>query len=183
MSIARNQTQYQVRFDWGVDGAAAIAPGAHIVIWADALATAQAPDPAALAATLPEGCAVVVGTVGNRLAVAQWVLACQSTLGDRAVIAVVAAGTDDGRFAVEDLLAAGAVIDAIADIGIDYTSPEAAAAVGAYAGLRNATSHVLTACVTGRELADSGHQSVIDLARSANSVSAVHVVREFSIQT
>ena len=66
MSTARNQTQYQVRFDWGLEGAAAIAPGAHILIWADALATAGAPDPAALAA----GPAVVLGTVGNRAAVA-----------------------------------------------------------------------------------------------------------------
>jgi len=176
VSEPRNQTQYQVRFDWGLDGAAAIAPGAHVVIWADALATAGAPDPAALATDA----AVVVGTVGNRVAVAQWVLDLQARLGDRAVVAVVAAGADDGRFAVEDLLAAGAVIDAIADVGIDFTSPEAAAAVGAYAGLRNAASHVLTASVTGKELAASGQQAVIDAARSTNADSSVRVLKEFA---
>ena len=179
MSEARNQTQYQVRFDWGLEGAAAIAPGAHILIWADALATAGAPDPAALAVD----CAVVIGSVGNRVAVAQWVLDRQAELGDRAVVAVVAAGSDDGRFAVEDLLAAGAVIDAIADVGIDFTSPEAAAAVGAFVGLRNAASHVLTASVTGKELAANGQQAVIDAARSANADSTVRVVKEFTTRS
>ena len=40
------------------------------------------------------------------------------------------------RFAVEDLLAAGAVVDALASRGIDYASPEAAAACAAFTGLR-----------------------------------------------
>jgi phosphosulfolactate phosphohydrolase-like enzyme len=173
----RNQTQYQVRFDWGLDGAAAIAQGAHVIVWADALLTDGAPDPA----TLETDAAIIIGTVGNRAAVAQWVLARQAEIGDRAVVAVVAAGTDDARFAVEDLLAAGAVIDAIADTGIDFTSPEAAAAVGAYAGLRNATSHVLTASVTGKELAAAGLQERVDAARAANSSADIHVLKEFSL--
>jgi len=170
---ARNQTQYQVRFDWGMDGAAAIAPGAHIIIWADALVTPGAPDPA----TLDTTAAVLAGSVGSRAAVADWVLARQAELGDRAIVAVIAAGTDDGRFAVEDLLAAGAVIDAIAALGIDFVSPEAAAAIGAYEGLRNATSHVLSASTTGKQLIATGDKEVVDVAKLTNSASELRVLR------
>ena len=178
MNDPRNQQQYQVRFDWGLEGAAAIAPGAHIIVWADALVTAGAPDPT----TLDASCAIVVGSVGNRAAVAQWVLERQAEIGDRAIVAVVAAGTDDGRFAVEDLLAAGAVIDAIADTGIDFTSPEAAAAVGAYAGLRNATTHVLTASVTGKQLAAAGDTERVDAARAAHASTDLRILKEFSFE-
>ena len=64
----------------------------------------------------------------------------------------MAAGTDDGGFAVEDFLAAGAVIDALGDVGIDFVSPEAAVAGAAFAGLRNASLHLLSASVTGLSL-------------------------------
>lgn len=176
MNDARNQTQYQVRFDWGMDGAAAIAPGAHIVVWVDALPTPAAPDPLQLAHPR----AIVAGTIGSREAVAQWVLERQSELGDRAIVAVVAAGTDDGRFAVEDLLAAGSVIDALAEAGIDYTSPEAAAAVGAFVSLRNATSHVLSASVTGQQVIEAQGREAIDRAGEHNARPGLDVLREFS---
>ena len=177
MNDARNQTQYQVRFDWGMDGAAAIAPGAHIVIWADALETIGAPD----ALSLNTDAAILVGTVGNRATVARWVLERQAAIGDRAIVAVVAAGTDDGGFAVEDLLAAGAVIDAIAALGIDFVSPEAAAAIGAYEGLRNATSHVLTASVTGKLVAAGGDVERLTAARAANASDELRVLKEFGV--
>jgi len=157
-----------------MDGAAAIAPGAHVVIWADALQTSGAPDVLALRTDA----AVLAGTVGNRATAAQWVLARQAELGDRVIVAVVAAGTDDARFAVEDLLAAGAIIDAIAALGIDFVSPEAAAAIGAYEGLRNATSHVLTASVTGKQLAASGDLDLLAAARVANASDELRVLRE-----
>lgn len=68
MTSPANQTRYQVRFDWGVEGANAIAPGAHIVVWADALPDATT-DPQSIT---HEG-AIVTGTTGSRTAVAQWV--------------------------------------------------------------------------------------------------------------
>lgn len=171
-----NQTRYQVRFDWGVAGANRIAPGAHIVVWVDALPD-DTVDPTAVA---HDG-AIVTGSIGSRAAVAQWVLARQVELGDRAYVAVVAAGGADGRFSVEDLVAAGAVIDALADIGLDYTSPEAAAALGAYAGLRNAGSHVLSASVTGQELLLAEGGEAVDRARAANSSADFAVLREFRL--
>ena len=173
----RNQTKYQIRFDWGLGGGTAIAPGAHIVVWVDALTTALAPDPL----NIPHGSAVVLGTVGNAAAVAAWVLERQVELGDRATVAVVAAGSDDGHFAVEDLIAAGAVIDAIAAVGIDFISPEAAAAVGAFVGLRNATGHVLSASVTGQQIISVHGRDFVDAARTANSQPEVTVLREFTL--
>lgn len=172
----RNQPQYQVRFDWGLGGAAAITPGAHIVVWVDALTTALAPDPL----LIDDGAAVVAGSVGNCEALARWVLDRQIEIGDRATVAVVAAGSDDGHFAVEDLLAAGAVIDALAEVGIDYISPEAAAAVGAFVGLRNATSHVLSASVTGQQIIALHGREFVDSAREVNSQPHVRVLREFA---
>lgn len=177
----RNQPQYQIRFDWGIDGANAIAPGADIVVWVDALATEAdqpgADQPAADPLEIEHDGALLIGGVGARDAIAQWVLDRQVELGDRATVAVVAAGGPGGRFAVEDLLGAGAIIDALAEVGIDYISPEAAAAVGAYTGLRNATGHVLSACVTGQELIAAHGRDVIAPARDRNDAARFEILR------
>jgi 2-phosphosulfolactate phosphatase len=91
--------------------------------------------------------------------VAATALRRQADLGGRFVIAVVAAGAPrpDGtlRFAVEDLLAAGAIIEALAAAGIDHQSPEAAAAASAYTGLKNATRHLISASASSREQRES----------------------------
>ncbi|WP_166868680.1 MULTISPECIES: hypothetical protein [unclassified Salinibacterium] len=143
----RAQTNYQVRFEWGADGAHAVAGGAHAIVWVDELGAEQVPD---------TGVETVYGALRFADAIGQWALRRQGELGGRFVIAVVAAGARqaDGslRFAVEDLLAAGAVIDAIAEVGIDHQSPEAAAAASAFTGLRNATRHLVSASVSAREL-------------------------------
>lgn len=147
MSSPRTQASYQVRFDWGADGAAAVADGVHAIVWVDELGEEGLPEVEA---------PLVAGAFRSADAVARWSLERQAELGGRFVIAVVAAGVrqPDGslRFAVEDLLAAGAVIDAIAELGIDHQSPEAAAAAAAFAGLRNATRHLVTASISAREL-------------------------------
>lgn len=137
------QEYYQVRFDWGAVGAAAIGRDADALVWVDQLGDQQAPADA------------VAGTLERAAELGAWALARQEELGGRFRIAVVAAGEPraDGtlRFAVEDLLAAGAVIEAIAEAGIDHQSPEAAAAASAYRGLRTATHHLISASVTARE--------------------------------
>lgn len=142
----RAQASYQVRFEWGAEGARAVAEGAHAIVWVDELGVEQVPD---------TGVETVAGALRFADAVAQWSLARQEELGGRFVISVVAAGArqEDGslRFTVEDLLAAGAVIDAIAEVGIDHQSPEAAAAASAYSGLRNATRHLVSASISARE--------------------------------
>jgi hypothetical protein len=143
----RSQTSYQVRFDWGAAGAAAVGVDADVVAWIDELGEELAPD------------GVRRTALAEAEDFARWCLARQEELGGRFRIAVVAAGATqpDGtlRFAVEDLLGAGAVIDAIAEVGIDHQSPEAAAAAAAYTGLRNATRHLVNASVSARELRSS----------------------------
>jgi 2-phosphosulfolactate phosphatase len=135
---AASQSSYQVRFDWGVPGRDAIAPEADAVVWVDQL-----------------GGDADARTLEQADEVADGALAEQHRRGGRFRIAVVAAGAvrEDGtlRFTVEDLLAAGAIIEAIADRGIDHQSPEAAAAASAYRGLRGATRHLISASVSARE--------------------------------
>ncbi|MBF4608064.1 hypothetical protein [Curtobacterium sp. VKM Ac-1393] len=166
----RTQEQYQVRFAWGARGAERIAHGAHLVVWVDVLP--NTPDAGAqrravrnATAQLPDGPEVVLGHLANAGAIAERVTCLQAERGDRCIVAVVAAGLhhagalDDAAeaagetvdvpdapdFAVEDLLAAGAVVDALAVVGIDHTSPEAAAACAAYTGLRRGVKHLVSA--------------------------------------
>ena len=140
---AASQVSYQVRFDWGKAGRDAISVEADAVVWVDEL-----------------GGDAGARTLAQAEEVADWALAEQERLGGRFRIAVVAAGVEraDGslRFAVEDLFAAGAIIEAIGARGIDHQSPEAAAAAAAYLGLKNATRHLVNASVSAREARESG---------------------------
>ncbi|WP_439692996.1 2-phosphosulfolactate phosphatase [Curtobacterium sp. SP.BCo] len=176
---ARTQQQYQVRFGWGIGGARRIAHGTHLLVWVDVLPTPASRDHRdrdralrAVAAQLPDGPEVVLGHLGNVTAIAERVVRLQAERGDRCVVGIVAAGrhhapADDAAeaageasdvpdapdFAVEDLLAAGAVVDALAAVGIDHTSPEAAAACAAHTGLRRAVKHLVSAAEGAAELA------------------------------
>ncbi|WIE75505.1 hypothetical protein [Curtobacterium sp. MCSS17_007] len=176
---ARTQEQYQVRFAWGSAGASRIAHDTHLVVWVDVLPdahdAARGADPVsrgrAAAALLPDGPEVVLGHLGNATAVAERVTGLQAARGDRCVVAVVAAGrATDGagavadaagepvdtaevpEQAVEDLLAAGAVVDALVSVGIDHTSPEAAVACAAWTGLRRAAKHLVSAAEGAADL-------------------------------
>jgi hypothetical protein len=150
----RAQTKYQVRFDWGIEGAAAVGQDADVVVWVDVLPPDDA-QTAPLLAVLPATTAVIAGGLTTATAVARWILDEQVRLGRRAMISIVAAGSatsrGTSRFAVEDQLGGGAVVDALAGVGIDYTSPEAAVACAAFTGLRGAVAHLLTASVSGQE--------------------------------
>jgi 2-phosphosulfolactate phosphatase len=131
----------------------------------------------------PGSALIVAGSLRNAAAIAAWALAQQGGKGDRFTVAVIAAGETrpdgDIRFALEDLLGAGAIIDALAEAGIDYCSPEAAAAAAAYTGLRNATGHLIGASSSGRELAAQGFRADVDLAIELNASDTVPVLREF----
>ena len=156
LATAHGQGNYQVRFDWGAAGATAIAEGAHLVVWVDQLAASDGtPQPMPVLGGTPGGVELMPATLEEAADVAAFARRRQTELGGRCVIAVVAAGAvrADGslRFAVEDLLAAGAIIEAIAAVGIDHQSPEAAAAASAYTGLKNATRHLISASASSRE--------------------------------
>jgi 2-phosphosulfolactate phosphatase len=105
------QGKYQVRFDWGIDGARRVAPGADVVVLVDALGLTTA---AVLAAergdALPldepaasaidrlglGGAVVLAASLRNRTAVAERILALQEKRGRRTIVAVVALGNTDG---------------------------------------------------------------------------------------
>jgi 2-phosphosulfolactate phosphatase len=178
--VTLGQTQYQVRFDWGTAGAAAIGHDADVIVWVDVLALGETGG-----ADVPsEAATTVLGSLRNRRAVAEWVLAQQGDKGERFMVAIVAAGetwpNGSPRFSVEDLLAAGAIIDALADLGIDYCSPESAAAAAAFTGLRNATGHLIGASASGRTLAAEGRRADIDNAIELDVSSEVTPVGEFT---
>jgi hypothetical protein len=174
------QARYQVRLEGGVAGARRIAAGADVIVWVDALPSVPPPTAARreeVLATLPARPAVVSAGLRDAPAVAAWILALQEALGRRAYVAVVAAGAveADGswRACAEDQLAAGAVVDALAALGIDATSPEAAVACAAYQQLQPAVGHLLTASVSARRLDAAGHDALVAEALAAGPADVV----------
>ncbi|QHF23463.1 hypothetical protein GTU73_05185 [Rathayibacter sp. VKM Ac-2804] len=180
-AAALDQGSYQIRFDWGARGVRALAP-AHITVLVDALPGA-APGAVDLGAIDPgtiDGHVVRAG-LADRTAVARWILERQHENGGRTSVNVVAVGEVDAageqRFAVEDQLAAGALIDALIGLGIDHVSPDAAVASASYERLRRACVHLLTASATGRLLAAHGRGAEISAAARVDTVDTVTVLR------
>lgn len=146
------QDRYQIRFEWTAAGAHVLAEAGDVdvFVWVDAVAgeTDFAVD------ALPAGGAVIDGSIESASAVATWIIELQRQLARRAVVAIIAAGdTRDGgatRFTIEDLLAAGAIIDQLNARGLDATSPEAAVAEAAFIQLKPAVGHLVSASVSGR---------------------------------
>ncbi|ANJ27918.1 2-phosphosulfolactate phosphatase [Agromyces aureus] len=215
-TAALGQAKYQVRFDWGVDGARRILVGAHVVVLVDALlvttqavlaaergqtlalAEGAAPDVAATeTAELARDLAgrdvvVLAASLRNREAVARRILALQESRGERLFVAVVAAGEravsasgDDAgapatgiRFAIEDQLTAGAVIDALVRLGVDHTSPEAAVACAAFEGLQHAAVHLIGAGGSGAELVADARKDEVRQATQRDVTDVVPELRD-----
>ncbi|MDX2376653.1 2-phosphosulfolactate phosphatase [Microbacterium sp. LRZ72] len=185
-----DQSTYQVRLDWGVDGLARLAP-ADVVVIVDVLlsstraALAADDDGAAIAAAAAQsgapGALVLAGGFVNASAVAAAILAEQHRRGARTSVSVIAAGAGHpagsaARFAVEDLLAAGAVIAALGEVGLDHGSPDAAAAAESYRALRRAVRHLVTASGSGRELAARGLAEEVAAAARIDVTDSVPVL-------
>ncbi|MGK3953900.1 2-phosphosulfolactate phosphatase [Microbacterium sp. I2] len=201
-----DQRRYQVRFEWGAAGLARLAPADVVVVvdmlrfstavtnsvargetvpLGDAAHAVSLNGAAVAAAAAASGSLVVLGCLRNARAVAEAVLAEQQRRGERTSIAVIAAGELTGRdpgsplrFAVEDQLGAGAIIDALGVLGIDHTSPEAAAACESFHGLRGAVRHLLTASGSGQELVALGRRDEVLAAAELDAETAVAVLRE-----
>lgn len=190
------QADYQVRLDWGQDGLDRLAP-AYVVVVVDVLgltgaalaaaergetlATDDGTSSAVAHAAAERGAHVVVGGVRNAAAVADHILEVQRARGERTSIALLPVGSSEAtasRFAVEDLLGAGAVIAALGDLGIDHGSPDAAVAGEGFRALRGATKHLLTASGTGRALADQGRRDEVLAAAARDAASLVPVLRD-----
>lgn len=167
------QQRYQVRFEWGIPGALAVGADADVIVWVDAIEEEGAD---ATLASLPASRVLLTTGLPTAAAVAQWIVDYQLRRGDRISIAIIAAGSDregSARFAVEDLLGAGAVIDALAALGLDATSPEAAAAEAAYRGLARATSHLLTASTTASSVSPDASTLRVNTSLTTNDVVVV----------
>ncbi|GGF20621.1 hypothetical protein [Subtercola lobariae] len=183
------QTNYQVRFGRGIDALQSVGAYADVVIWVDALPEPSGTDDLHEATgrrsanrghdSHAHGWSELVGVpiihadLTNRSAAAKWMLEKQVEAGDRVSVAVVAAS--DG---VEDTLAAGSVIDALAALGIDFSSPEAAVVCASFTALKRAVGHLFSASIAGRALiaahGEAGAQIVSDASGidSQNSVVA-----------
>ena len=135
------------------------------------------PNGSAIAAAL--GGVVVAGCLRNAAAVGRWLLAAGYGTAARPVV-VIAAGErwPDGtlRPALEDLLGAGAIVDALAAGGAASLSPEAAAARAAH-GATGDFESALRACASGRELVARGYGGDVAIAAEVDQ-SAVVPVRE-----
>lgn len=192
------QANYQVRLEWGEPGLARLAPADIVVVVdlfglsAEAVAAVDrgetlSPGSGAGArvarAASATGAHVVAGGIRSAAAVAAHVLDVQRARGERTSIAVIATGaaieTDAApvRFAVEDLLGAGAVVAALGDLGIDHASPDAAVAGEGYRSLRTAVRHLLSASGTAREMAAAGRRDEVQAAAERDASSAVPVLR------
>ena len=177
-----DQSTYQVRLEWGVDGLDRLAPADVVVVVdvlrfsstvADAVASGSAVslddarvwsrNGAAVAARAGEA-VVLVGSLRNASAVARAIATLQDRNQARTSVNVIAAGEADAdgavRFAVEDHLGAGAIVAALTDLGIDHTAPDAAvaatraASAEAYRALKRALRHMVSASGSARELAE-----------------------------
>lgn len=178
MNEAQPQQKYQVRFDWGLAGFQALAAEADVVILVDAL-------PSSDAVETPLGAhRVIAAGLNNRTAVAEWVLGRQAEKGDRFAVAVIAVGERrpdaTARFAVEDFLAAGAVIDALSTLGIDHCSPEAATASAGFVGLKQALRHLISASETGQGLIERGRQDQVLAASRLDASWEIAELGEFA---
>jgi 2-phosphosulfolactate phosphatase len=201
-----DQSAYQVRLDWGLDGLVRLAPSDVVVVVdvlrfsstvvqaveqgrtveLDAAAHAVSINGAAVAeAAAGSGGIVLLGALRNASAVARAIMAIQHDRGARTSIAVIPCGervSADAsaplRFAVEDLLGAGAVVDALAELGIDHSSPDAAVAGEGFRALRGATRHLITASGSGRELDARGRRDEVIAAATVDAASAVPVLRD-----
>ncbi|HQR26309.1 MAG TPA: 2-phosphosulfolactate phosphatase [Nocardioides sp.] len=131
---------------------------------------------AALAGT---GATVVAASLRNRGAVARWL--APRLLGSDSLV-VVAAGErwPDGslRPAVEDLWGAGAVLAAVADLGVTGLSPEARVAEQAFRAVRLTLAEELAACAGGRELIADGFPEDVSTAARTDVTGVVPVLGE-----
>jgi len=178
------QSGYQVRLGMGADGLRGCAADADVIIWVDALpptieadrSTLPARDVTLLSllAKAPRTATLVAADLPTSRAVARWVLDYQTDVQRRLAIAVITASSN---FAVEDFLCAGSVIDALSELGLDATSPEAACAESAFRGLRSATAHLMTASVAGRTQQVPEELTRINPAFDANDVTVIRDAR------
>lgn len=173
MTDPRAQSIYQVRLGWGPAGLTSLATS-EIVIIVDALDGADAAEPpgasdlAAQAAALPHTPMVLLASLRNAEATAAAIRDEQIARDQRLAINLILVG-DGGQFAVEDFLAAGAVGDALSQLGIDHTVPDLAVATEGFRPLTRALKHLLSASGAGIALSQEGRRDEVKAAAELNA--------------
>lgn len=179
MTDSRAQSTYQVRLGWGAVALATLAP-ADIVVVVDAVGGAAgggsgsatqgtaADALAQQALALPHSPTVFIASLRNAAATAQAAHAEQLARNARTAIALVLVG-DDGAFAVEDYLAAGAIGDALSTLGIDHTAPDLAVAIEGFRPLTRAVKHLVSASATGVAEREAGRSEGLRAAVELNA--------------
>ena len=165
MTDSRSQSTYQVRLGWGEKALTQLA-SSGIVVVIDVFGSPE--KLAADAAALPKKPTVFIGNLRNASATAQAVFDEQIARGGRTAINLVLAG-DNGEFAVEDYLAAGAIADGLSARGLDHSAPDVAVATEGFRPLKRALKHLLSASASGLALAEAGHRDDIKEAAALDA--------------
>ncbi len=158
------QSTYQVRLAWGTAGLDRLAD-AGVVVVVDALpdATDDGETIAAQALAKDATTAVFAGSLRNASATATAVYQEQLDRGGRTAINLVLVG-DGGVFTVEDYLAAGAIANALTDLGIDHSAPDVAVATEGFRALTRAVKHLVSATESGLALSQAGRRDEVKAA-------------------
>ena len=151
-----------------LDGRYSLAPSSLIHAPAGLRLVLPSPNGSTLAFQARDaGAKVVAGCLRNALAMARWA----NTVGGP--INVIPAGElwPDGslRFAIEDLLGAGAILQTLEG----RRSPEAQTAQNAYVGMQDRLHEVILGSISGKELADKGFMQDIAIAAAVDASSVV----------
>jgi 2-phosphosulfolactate phosphatase len=138
-------------------------PGSRLVL--------PSPNGATLSTIAAEsGATVIAGCLRNATTVGRF---CRNQAGE---VAVIAAGERWGRSegslrpAVEDLIGAGAILDAL---GSESVSPEAQAAIAAFRSCRESVRETLLDASSGRELIEAGYPLDVEVAAEIDTSTAV----------
>lgn len=169
MTDSHSQKTYQVRLDWGFRGLTRLATSGIVVV-VDAIGSSERLVAEAIA--LSHSPVVFAGSLRNATATAQAVYAEQVARGERTAINLVLAGDDEGGFAVEDYLAAGAIADALTALGLDHSSPDVAVASEGFRALTRAVKHLFSASGAGVALVDAGRRDEVRAAAAFDSEAA-----------
>lgn len=191
MTDSRSQSTYQVRLAWGIEGITQLAKSGIVIIVdaigsgpdetieseanasgtrdADSIGEARtarssmAEVLATKAAALPHAPTVFIASLRNVTATAEEVYDEQLARGGRTAINLVLVG-EDGRFAVEDYLAAGAIANGLSERGLDHSSPDIAVAIEGFRPLTKALKHLFSASAAGLAAAEAGHRDEVKAA-------------------
>jgi 2-phosphosulfolactate phosphatase len=170
-AVARDDVPHKGRFSLSPLTYVGVAPGTHVVV--------QSPNGATCSRYAPHVPALLVGSLLNAAAVAAVVTRLLATTASN--VTVLACGerwlppSEDGdlRFAIEDALAAGAILAYLSD----SQSPEARFCAGAFAAIQNDLAAILWECGSGQELRARGFGADAEHAARLNLYTAVPIMR------